>query len=313
MTSQKPVLIFLMGPTASGKTDVAIELVKHFSCEIISVDSAMVYRGMDIGTAKPDLDVLSQAPHRLIDICEPTDTYSAAQFRVDALNEIEQIVESGHTPLLTGGTMLYFNVLQQGLSKLPSANPAIRDEIEAQAKQLGWQAMHERLQKVDSETANRIHANDTQRIQRALEVFQITGKAISEHYKEQSNIQLPYRVIKLILAPHDRRVLHDRIALRFQYMLEQGFVAEVEKLFAQPELNLSLPSMRAVGYRQIWEFLAGERSFDSAVEKGITATRQLAKRQLTWLRAEKQAEWFDAADKKVLERVLKSLKSVQIV
>ena len=302
-----------MGPTASGKTDVAVELVKRFACQIISVDSAMVYRGMDIGTAKPSLDVLTQAPHRLIDICDPLDAYSAAQFRADALKEIEQIIESGHTPLLTGGTMLYFNALQKGLSQLPSANPEIRDEIDAQAQRLGWQAMHECLQKVDAETASRVHPNDTQRIQRALEVFQITGIAMSEHYKEQKNAQLPYSIIKLILAPDDRAVLHKRINTRFQQMLEQGFVAEVENFFSQPELNLSLPSMRAVGYRQIWEFLAGEQSYEAAVEKGVTATRQLAKRQLTWLRVEKQAEWFDATDEKVLERVLKSLKSVQIV
>ncbi|MCP4995296.1 MAG: tRNA (adenosine(37)-N6)-dimethylallyltransferase MiaA [Gammaproteobacteria bacterium] len=288
-----PPAIFLMGPTASGKTALAIELVQQLPCDIISVDSALVYRGMDIGTAKPTPDELAQAPHRLIDICEPTEPYSAAQFREDALSEMADIVEAGRIPLLVGGTMLYYRALQQGLSNLPEADPAVRKILEQEGLERGWGVMHQELTKVDPDAASRIHPNDPQRIQRALEVYRITGTPLSRLQQQGKVSRLPYRVTKLARAPADRSVLHQRIETRFRLMLEQGFEQEVKALLAREGMALSLPAMRAVGYRQMAQYLLGECDYETMVEKGIIATRQLAKRQYTWLRAEPDLHWLD--------------------
>ncbi|MEM7020563.1 MAG: tRNA (adenosine(37)-N6)-dimethylallyltransferase MiaA [Pseudomonadota bacterium] len=302
-----PLAIFLMGPTASGKTDLAIKLVSHFPCDIISVDSVMVYRGLDIGSAKPEPDTLVRAPHRLLDICDPTESYSAARFREDALREMSDIAATGRIPLLTGGTGLYFRALQQGLSELPSASEEVRKKLDADAERLGWAAMHERLEQIDPPTAARIHPNDPQRIQRALEVYAMSGKPMSELIATQSKPELPYRIIKLVLAPDSRDLLRERIAQRFLLMLEQGLVREVDSLYQRGDLNLSLPAIRAVGYRQVWQYLAGQWDYDTMLERAITATRQLAKRQLTWLRAEGDAIWFDSLASDVEDQVFSYL------
>ncbi|MFC1603354.1 tRNA (adenosine(37)-N6)-dimethylallyltransferase MiaA [Pseudomonadota bacterium] len=282
-----------MGPTASGKTDLAVELVQKLPCDIISVDSALVYRGMDIGTAKPGADVLEVAPHRLIDICDPTETYSAARFREDALREMEDIFAKGRIPLLVGGTMLYYRALQYGLSKLPEADSAVRARLEAEADSVGWEQMHQRLLQVDPVAGARIHPNDPQRIQRALEVFELTGQTLTELQNRDGEQKLPYHLIKLVRAPKDRTVLHHRIAKRFHQMLELGFEDEVKGLLARRDITSDLPSMRSVGYRQMLEYLTGGYSYEQMVERGIIATRQLAKRQLTWLRSEQDAHWLD--------------------
>jgi tRNA dimethylallyltransferase len=274
-----------MGPTASGKTGVAVELYSKLPVEIISVDSALVYRDMDIGTAKPDAETLAKAPHHLIDIIDPTSAYSAANFRTDALRLMADITARGKIPLLVGGTMLYFKALQGGLSGLPEANPEVRARLDARAALIGWPAMHEKLALVDAETAVRLQPNDAQRIQRALEVFEITGESMTALYAKQTSEALPYKLLKIALVPSDRKVLHERIALRFDQMLAAGFIDEVNALKAKySELTPDSTSMRCVGYRQALEHLAGE--FDAAElrDRGIFATRQLAKRQLTWLR-----------------------------
>ncbi len=292
----KPVAICLMGPTASGKTELAIELLKHLPCEIISVDSAMIYRGMDIGTAKPDAATLAAAPHRLIDFLDPVEAYSAARFREDALREMSEVSEAGGIPLLVGGTMLYFRALEHGLSELPAANPEVRAEIDAQAQALGWEALHERLQGIDPQAASRIHPNDPQRLQRALEVHEVSGKTLTELCAQRDAVELPYRLVKLALIPDDRALLRTRIAQRFEIMLDQGLINEVETLYQRGDLNLSMPSMRAVGYRQVWKFLAGELNAEAMQLEAVTATRQLAKRQLTWLRSETGLQVIDAQD-----------------
>jgi len=304
---EKPPAIFLMGPTASGKTDLAVKLVRELPCDIISVDSAMVYRDMDIGTAKPDAETLTLAPHRLIDICDPIEAYSASQFREQALIEITDILSEGRVPLLVGGTMLYFKALEQGLSPLPSADPDVRARLEAEAERNGWEALHDRLAEVDPEAAARIHINDPQRIQRALEVFEITGEPLSVWFDRELDNDLPCRIVKVVVAPEDRKVLHHRIETRFHQMLKQGFVSEVESLYKRGDLHKVLPSMRAVGYRQVWQFLAGEDTYDAMVDKGIAATRQFAKRQYTWLRGEDQKTCFESTDSKILSKVLKYL------
>jgi tRNA dimethylallyltransferase len=290
---QKPPAIFLMGPTASGKTDLAVALRERFPVDIVSVDSALVYRGMDIGTAKPDAELLRRAPHALIDIREPTESYSAAEFRADALVEMSKITTRGRIPLLAGGTMLYFRALAQGLAPLPSASPEIREAIEAEARQAGWRVMHARLAVKDPETAERIHFNDPQRIQRALEVIEITGRPMSELLQEQQEEELGYRLLKIVACPQPRSMLHERIEQRFRQMLEEGFLDEVRALHARPDLNPDLPAMRCVGYRQAWAWLDGDSSFEEMCEKALAATRQLAKRQLTWLRQESGAMWYD--------------------
>jgi tRNA dimethylallyltransferase len=285
LTRKFPLAIFLMGPTASGKTGVATDLILKLPVEIISVDSALVFTNMNIGTAKPDAVTLAHAPHHLIDIIEPTSAYSAANFRNDALRLMSDITARGKIPLLVGGTMLYFKALQEGLSGLPEANPEVRARLDARAALIGWPAMHEKLALVDPLTAARLEPNDTQRIQRALEVFEITGEALSALYAKQTSETLPYNLLKIALVPSDRKILHDRIAIRFDNMLKDGFVDEVKRILAKyPALTPESTSMRCVGYRQALEYLAGEYDLEELRNRGIFATRQLAKRQLTWLR-----------------------------
>ena len=285
-----------MGPTASGKTQVAVELVQRLPMEIISVDSALVYRGMDIGTAKPSADVLKIAPHRLIDICDPAESYSAARFCEDAMREIEQIHSAGRIPLLVGGTGLYFRSLEKGLSELPTANIHIRQRLEAEAKTAGWESLHTRLVKVDPEAGARIHPNDPQRIQRALEVYELTGKPMTAHYGKNTSIPLPYDVVKIVINPAERKILHEQIRQRFLNMLDLGLVEEVRKLYERGDLHSGLPSMRLVGYRQVWRYLEGELDYKTMTEHAIVATRQLAKRQLTWFRREQGVRWFESGD-----------------
>ena len=305
-----PVL-FLMGPTASGKTDLAVALVQRFPFEIISVDSALVYRGLDIGTAKPDAATLRLAPHRLIDILDPSEVYSAAQFRADALREIQQINAAGRIPLLVGGTMLYYRALQQGLADLPPASPEVRSRLGAEFAAHGALALHARLAAVDPVAAARIHPNDPQRVQRALEVYEITGRPMTELYHRQKDEISLFQVFKLVMAPSDRRVLYRRIEQRFEGMLKQGLVAEVQGLRARGDLKLDKPAMRAVGYRQVWEYLDGLTDYAGMVQRGVRATRQLAKRQLTWLRAEANAIWLDSLASGLLERASAQLRAAR--
>lgn len=296
-----------MGPTASGKTAVAVELVQQLPVEIISVDSALVYRDMDIGTAKPDAATLALAPHRLIDIIAPTQAYSAAQFRSDALRLMREITERQHIPLLVGGTMLYFRALQHGLNDLPQADASLRLELDARAEKLGWPGMHEELARLDPVTAARLEPADSQRIQRALEVCILTGRPMSALLARQADADLPYRVTSLALEPSDRSALHRRIEARFDAMLEMGLVAELEGLRQRYELTPELPSMRCVGYRQAWQFMDGELDKANFRDKGIFATRQLAKRQLTWLRGMEGVRRFDCLASDVAGQVQKQV------
>jgi tRNA dimethylallyltransferase len=312
-----------MGPTAAGKTDLALELARVLPCDLISVDSALVYRGMDIGTAKPERAVLDEFPHALIDIRDPAESYSAAEFRADALAAMAESTARGRIPLLVGGTMLYYKALLEGLADMPSADPAIRAELEARAASEGWEVLHRELALVDPESAARIHPNDPQRLTRALEVYRVSGLSMTEHRRRQAAGnpdtgtsavgQLPYTVAQLAIAPAQRQVLHERIAQRFRVMLEQGFVEEVEALRRRSDLHAGLPSIRAVGYRQVWEYLDGELSRDEMVERGIIATRQLAKRQFTWLRGWDGLHWLDSLACDNLSRALKYLESVSIL
>ncbi|KAB2926794.1 MAG: tRNA (adenosine(37)-N6)-dimethylallyltransferase MiaA [Candidatus Contendobacter sp.] len=304
----RPPVPCLMGPTASGKTALAVELVQRLPFEIVSVDSALVYREMDIGTAKPDPETCRIAPHRLVNILDPAEAYSAGQFRADARREIAAIQAAGHVPLLVGGAMLYFRALERGLAELPSADPALRARLTAELAEQGGVALHARLARLDPAAAARIHPHDPQRIQRALEVYELTGRPLTELCAQSRNESLPFRTVKLIVAPADRRALHERIERRFGMMLEQGFVAEVERLRARGDLDPDLPSMRAVGYRQVWAHLDGKLDYAAMVERGIVATRQFAKRQLTWLRAESQAAWLDSNDSRLLDRAIARLR-----
>ncbi|OOF43651.1 tRNA (adenosine(37)-N6)-dimethylallyltransferase MiaA [Rodentibacter trehalosifermentans] len=310
----KPTAIFLMGPTASGKTDLAIQLRQQLPVEIISVDSALIYKGMDIGTAKPSKEELALAPHRLIDILDPAESYSAMNFREDALQEMADITSQGKIPLLVGGTMLYYKALLEGLSPLPSADEAIRAEIEQKAAQQGWAMLHHELAKIDPISAQRINPNDSQRINRALEVFYITGKSLTE-LTEQKGETLPYEIMQFAIAPEDRHILHNRIEQRFHKMIELGFQQEVEKLYARGDLTADLPSIRCVGYRQMWDYLQGKYEHDEMVFRGICATRQLAKRQITWLRGWKTpVQWLDSlnptqAKETVLRQIEAQIKS----
>ncbi|NLY57369.1 MAG: tRNA (adenosine(37)-N6)-dimethylallyltransferase MiaA [Gammaproteobacteria bacterium] len=312
-----------MGPTAAGKTDLALHLADHLPCELISVDSALVYRGMDIGTAKPDAETLARYPHHLVDILDPAEAYSAARFRSDAGQLIADIHARGRIPLLVGGTMLYYKALFGGLAQMPAADPQVRQRIEDMAAQQGWEGVHAELARVDPVAAQRIHPNDPQRIQRAYEVFLLSGVTLTEWHRRQalenaessatSGVNMSYTTHYVAVAPRERHILHERIALRFSLMIEQGFIAEVEALYARGDLDVSMPSVRAVGYRQAWDYLEGKLSLDQMIERGVIATRQLAKRQFTWLRGwHEDIEWFDSLDPKRAERLLKHLRSVTI-
>lgn len=284
-----------MGATAVGKTAAAVALVKQLPLEIISVDSTLVYRGMDIGSAKPDAATLAQAPHHLLDICELHEVYSAARFREDALRHIEDIHRRQRIPLLVGGGMLYFRALEAGLSGLPVADAGVRARLEAEAEQHGWQQLHERLQRIDPQAAARIHPNDPQRIQRALEVYELTGRPISSLQTQQAAQGLNYPLLKLVLTLDDRAELHRRIEQRFDQMLAQGLLDEVRALYERPHADPALPALRAVGYRQVWEHLQGHYDWDEMRRRGIVATRRYAKRQLTWLRSQRDCQRFDAS------------------
>lgn len=289
-SDKRPPCICIMGATGTGKTGLAVKMSKHFPVEIINVDSAQVYTQMNIGTAKPDPETLKQAPHRLLDFIDPSQAYSAADFREDALQEMEKITSAKNIPLLVGGTMLYYRALLNGMAPLPSANLEIRTRLNALAEKKGWNHLHKHLQHIDPLAASRIHPNDPQRIQRAIEVHEITGTPITtlqKEHKETSTHHFPYRVLKFALIPRDREVLRERLAIRFEQMLDQGLIKEVEALYARKDLNFDLPSMRSVGYRQVWEYLSGEKDYNTMKERAIVCTRQLAKRQLTWLRSEK--------------------------
>lgn len=292
---QRPLAIFLMGPTASGKTALACELSRSFPLDLISVDSALVYRGLDIGAAKPDAATLAQFPHRLIDIRDPAQPYSAAEFSADALREMTSITAAGRVPLLVGGTGLYFRALQYGLSDLPEADPELRARMAGEAAQSGWPALHARLAALDAVAAARIDPNDAQRIQRALEVIALTGKPLSQQHRGPTQ-RFGYRVLKLALIPEDRAALHARIARRLDAMLGAGFLDEVRSLASRDDLHADLPALRAVGYRQAWRHLKGEYDAAQFRDRALFATRQLAKRQLTWLRSELDARVFDALD-----------------
>jgi tRNA dimethylallyltransferase len=310
--AQRPLAVLLMGPTASGKTQVAVELVQRLALEIISVDSALIYRGMDIGTAKPDAATLAVAPHRLIDIRDPAEAYSAAEFRDDALREMASIGARGATPLLVGGSMLYFRALERGLARLPAADPALRERLAAQAADAGWPALHERLARLDPQAAARIHRNDPQRIQRALEVHALTGVSLSTWWQRSRGAAADYRFLKIVLAPAERALLHRRIALRFARMLEQGFVEEVSCLHRRGDLHPGLPAVRAVGYRQAWKYLDGELSASEWPDRALSATRQYARRQLTWLRSETDAVWIDPLSEDAPRRLLNLLKKAGV-
>jgi tRNA dimethylallyltransferase len=297
-----PTALFLMGPTASGKTDLAIKLALQCDCEIISVDSALIYKGMDIGTAKPSKKELQRVPHALVDILDPLESYSAGDFREDALRLMQEITARGHTPLLVGGTMLYYKALVDGLSPLPSANPEVRAQIEKEALENGWQVLHDKLEKIDPVSAARIHVNDPQRLARALEVFRISGKSLTELTQVKSD-PIPYNIKQFAIAPVEKSLLHARIEQRFELMLASGFEQEVRKLYQRGDLHLDLPSMRCVGYRQMWEYLQGTMDYEEMRFRGIVATRQLAKRQMTWLRGWQNVTWLETGHEDNFERI----------
>ncbi|WP_423185532.1 tRNA (adenosine(37)-N6)-dimethylallyltransferase MiaA [Alishewanella sp. d11] len=308
MASNLPV-ICIMGPTASGKTALAIALKHQLgNAELISVDSALVYRGMDIGTAKPTAAELNAAPHFLIDIRDPAQSYSAADFRADALQLIAEIQQRGNIPILVGGTMLYFKALLEGISALPAADEKVRAQLEAEAMALGWAALHQQLAAIDPVAANRIHPNDPQRINRALEVYRLTGQSLTELTAKQSE-PFPYKVHQFAIAPTDRAELHQRIEQRFMQMLVQGFQQEVQQLLDRGDLHENLPAIRCVGYRQMWDYLKGNTDYELMVSQGVAATRQLAKRQLTWLRSWQNLQWLksEAKFEENLQAVISSL------
>ncbi len=300
-------IVCLMGPTASGKTQLALNVAQHRPVEIVSVDSALVYRGLDIGAAKPSAEILQQIPHHLINICDPAESYSGGQFCQDVLRLIPQIQARNALPILTGGTMLYFNLLRQGFTKLPEADLNIRKELELETEQQGLAELYARLKKIDPQTAQRLKAQDTQRIQRALELYYATGKTLTEIHQAQTKNAFPYPVINFILMPNDRSVLHQRIAQRFDQMLAAGFITEVEALYQRGDLTTAMPSIRTVGYRQAWSYLVGEIDYELMREKAIAATRQLAKRQLTWLRQWDAKDYYDPEDLNLIQKLLCSL------
>jgi tRNA dimethylallyltransferase len=303
----EPPVICLMGPTAAGKTALAMALHDVLPCDIISVDSALIYRDMNIGTAKPTADELAQYPHRLINIRDAAESYSVAEFCQDALTQIAEIRAKGRIPLLVGGTMMYFKSLIEGISPLPQASAEIRQQIEQQATDFGWGYLHQELAKCDPQAAARINENDSQRITRALEVFRLTGNTLSQLSKIKGD-KLSGKIIQVAIAPKERKTLHQRIELRFKQMIEQGFEDEVKRLKRRSSLHENLPSIRCVGYRQMWQYLNGEYDHDEMVFKGVCATRQLAKRQLTWLRNWPNLTWLSMEDKTNLQQVLAMLK-----
>ncbi|RTR00785.1 tRNA (adenosine(37)-N6)-dimethylallyltransferase MiaA [Halomonas nitroreducens] len=305
MSDTRPPAIFLMGPTAAGKTDLAIVLHERLGHELISVDSAMVYRGMNIGSAKPDTSELARAPHRLIDIRDPADAYSAAEFREDAYREMSAISAAGRVPLLVGGTMMYFQRLREGVANLPPADPAVRAELARDAERLGLAGLHAELARVDPAAAARIHPHDPQRLMRALEVYRVCGRSLTALWEEQRPETFPWRTLSIGLAPADRGVLHERIERRFDAMLEAGFLDELAGLRARGDLHPQLPSMKSVGYRQGWEYLDGHVDRETFRHRGIVATRQLAKRQLTWMRRWPGLQWVDTLGDDPLGEVLK--------
>ncbi|WP_421851419.1 tRNA (adenosine(37)-N6)-dimethylallyltransferase MiaA [Marinomonas sp.] len=305
----KPHVVCLMGPTASGKTGLAVELAEYHDFEIISVDSALVYKGMDIGTAKPDAELLARAPHRLIDIIDPIESYSAADFVLDAVEQSQEILAKGKTPLLVGGTMMYFNALQKGLAEMPQADAELRALIEVEAAEKGWVALHKELQTFDPEAASRIHPNDPQRLQRAIEVYRLTGKTMTQFWAQQETVSLPFEMINMAVMPKERSVLHERIERRFYAMMDQGFLAEVEGFYRRGDLTIDMPSMRCVGYRQLWQYLDGVDLLDDAIFKGVVASRQLAKRQLTWLRGWEDLMIFDSLSKDLVSEALNYIES----
>lgn len=299
--------IFLMGPTASGKTALAIQLAQILPVDIISVDSAMVYRGLDIGSGKPTATELSQAPHQLIDICDPSEVYSVAQFCLDATQAMQNSWQQQRIPLLVGGTMLYFKGLQFGLAQLPSADPKLRAELVQEATEFGWQYLHQRLAELDPESAQRLEVNDTQRVQRALEVNLLTGKTLAELYQQQTKVELNYKLHNFALFPQDRTALHAKIATRFMQMIDAGLIPEVTALHQRSDLNPELPAIRSVGYRQVWDYLEGNVNFDLMCEQAIAATRQLAKRQYTWLRSWPDIQYLDNSNEMVLDTIVNSV------
>ena len=310
---EKPPAICLMGPTAAGKTQFAMDLADRFSSTLINVDSAQVYRGMDIGTGKPDATTRRRYPHRLMDIRDPSEIYSASQFRADAIQEMSDALVRGKTPVLVGGTMLYFKVLRDGLAAMPNGNPRVRKQIETLAAESGWETVHAELKKVDPESAARIHANDPQRLQRALEVFLLTGKSLSALHRENHDpAELPCRLYFVAIQPTDRAVLHNRIAERFRRMLSEGLIEEVRVLYERGDLNLNMSSMKSVGYRQVWQYLAGESTHGEMIEKSIVATRQLAKRQLTWLRGWSALRPLGEPNKNSIDAVLNILETAAL-
>jgi tRNA dimethylallyltransferase len=299
-----PPALFLMGPTASGKTNLAIEICENLPCEIISVDSALIYRDMDIGTAKPNLEELKKAPHRLIDILDPAQRYSVAEFRKDALLAMQDITARGNIPLLVGGTMMYYKALIDGLSPLPESDQDVRKDIEKKAEEFGWDVLHQQLALIDPVSAKRIHPNDPQRLIRAMEVYQLTNRSMTELMATKS-APIAYNVKQFCIAPNERKVLHQRIAQRFELMIDAGFQTEVEKLKGRGDLHLNLPSIRCVGYRQMWQYLDNDYDFNVMREKSIAATRQLAKRQLTWLRGWENIHLLDTFSTDNLSEVIK--------
>lgn len=300
----RPPAIFLLGPTASGKTAASLAIADRLPVEIVSVDSALVYRGLDIGAAKPDAATRARHPHHLVDIVDPVDAYSAGRFREDALAVASAIAARGRVPLFVGGTMLYERALMRGLAALPPADPAVRAAIEEEARVRGWPALHAELARVDAVTAARLEPNDAQRVQRALEVFRVSGRPLSAHHAEGERAPAPFRALRLSLEPSDRAALHARIAERFRAMLAAGLVEEVEGLRSRHRLDASLPAMRAVGYRQVWDTLEGNAPASTLEARGIAATRQLAKRQLTWLRAMPGVERLDCLDPRAAREAL---------
>ncbi len=312
MTKREPPLLFVMGPTGAGKSALALALAERLPVEIVSVDSAQVYRGFDIGTAKPNPAVRRRVPHHLLDICAPTAAYSAAQFRIDAQAAIATIRARGRVPLLVGGTGLYFRALEQGLSDLPAADPRVRAQLQTELVTLGANALHRRLAAVDPRAAVRIHPNDPQRLLRALEVHAVSGVSQSELWQRARLAPHAGQILKLVIAPADRAVLHRRLALRFDLMLERGLINEVRALRDSAALDADAPAMRTVGYREVWRYVTGEYARSHMVERGIIATRQLAKRQLTWLRREADCTWMDCADPTRLDRALRAIQEQNV-